>query len=219
MLRVIIIFYCCLFCFQTSNFAQNVSQEKKAVEVRGKIVDFFGLPRQEVLVELQSIELASGSTKTERSTKTNNQGEYDFDNLPVGSYELTIYGEGFLKESRKTHFLQKGEILEMDFGLQVGTLSCVPKQFYGIVRNNDGKAIENATIILINAFNQDYRRFVRSGKSGEYSIEICAGGQFLVYASTPNYEVQVKSITTPRDTSESFSKEINFRLSKLALNK
>lgn len=72
--------------------AQDSQAQKETVQINGKVVDFFGRPWKEAIVELQSVELPSAKTKIEQKIKTNDQGEYSFVNLPEGSCEITIFG-------------------------------------------------------------------------------------------------------------------------------
>ena len=63
----------------------------------------------------------NSSTGLTRTTATTEAGLYDFPNLPVGTYDLTIEKQGFSSVKRTGVMLEVGAVATIDTPLQIGT--------------------------------------------------------------------------------------------------
>src|SRR5262245_27045208 len=63
------------------------------------------------------------ATNVDTEVKTDSSGYFTFPSLPVGSYVLTVEGQGFKKAKRDNVALEVGQKARIDFILQVGAVS------------------------------------------------------------------------------------------------
>lgn len=84
----------------------------------GTVVDATG-----GLVPNASIELTNEATGVKASTKTDNNGQYRFNNLLVGRYDVTATAQGFATSSLKGIELELNKTATANVTLQVGTVA------------------------------------------------------------------------------------------------
>jgi hypothetical protein len=70
-----------------------------------------------------AIEIQHVSTGVKTSTKTNADGQYRFNNIPIGLYNLTTTASGFATASMKNVDIQLSKTSTANIKLQVGTVS------------------------------------------------------------------------------------------------
>jgi hypothetical protein len=63
------------------------------------------------------------ATNVDTEVKTDSSGYFTFPSLPVGSYVLTVEGQGFKKAKRDSVALEVGQKARIDFTLEVGAVS------------------------------------------------------------------------------------------------
>ncbi len=203
-MRIIFWILTCVYLLLLTNAinAKDVCARDKGIEVKGTVVNFAGVPWEGAIIKLSSKELESSEArnKIEKETTTNIRGEYSFTKLPEGSYEVTLEpnGTGILKQTITTPIIFDGKSYEVDFGLEIGSIGdCPLHTVYGTVKDEKGKDIKGAKISVINAFNQRRILSSKTDDKGVYKIDLCNPGQYLIFANTPNYEVQVFNLTFP----------------------
>ncbi len=174
--------------------------ESPFAEMHGIVSDLFGSP-----ISMAKVEVV-GQGHPSISTLTNNRGEYRIAGLEPGEKTVSVAFRGFflLKEAL---VLKDGESRLLDFGLVVGNLSDLPPiPLRGRVVQNDDKPLEDATVTLVNAFNERVRFKRRTDPAGRFSMEVGEPGQYIVYASKAGYIVNVTSRhlpgTLPREKHE-----------------
>jgi len=92
------------------------AQDRAAIS--GTVIDAAG-----ALVGTASVDLRSASTGLHRKTLSNENGLYQLDALPVGSYSITINKVGFKPVAIESIELQYGETRTVDAQLEVGLAS------------------------------------------------------------------------------------------------
>ncbi len=102
----------------TVSLATSLSYGQDRAAIRGTITDPTG-----GLVPNARIELKSPATGLHRQTQTGSAGIYEFDSLPVGSYEVSIEQTGFRPVTVSEITLQYSEIRTVDAQLVVGALA------------------------------------------------------------------------------------------------
>jgi hypothetical protein len=188
------------------------------------VTDFYGVPWENIIIKIKSKEEFFSSTNKdnqgfEKNTKTNSEGKYEFNNLPIDSFEITLLRSNSLtiEEKRVTGILSEEKTYHFDFGVEVGTISECQYFVTGIVKDSKGKVIEGAKISLINSFNQRRVQFALTDTNGFYKIDVCNLGTYLVFTNTPKYEVQTSTITF--ENHKDYQKRINFKLNRLPLTR
>jgi hypothetical protein len=64
--------------------------------------------------------------KISKETKTDENGKYSFIGLPEGAYEISLESSGgTLKETKVVPSISNGTIFELDFGLEIESVSKV----------------------------------------------------------------------------------------------
>ena len=195
----------CLLLATITTDGENKFFNPKGIIVKGTVVNFAGVPYEGANIKLTSKELKSykNENKIEKQTTTDSKGQYSFTNLPEGSYEVKLEsnGTGILEQTVETRLISDGNTYEADFGLEFGSIDdCPLHTVYGTIKNENGKFIEGAKISVINAFNQRRVFSAKTDNKGIYQIDLCNPGQYLIFANTPNYEIQVNSLVFPAKT-------------------
>ena len=95
---------------QTGLFAQSAGS--------GTIVGTVKDPANAV-VSAATVTVHNADTGSDRTVQTNDSGAYSATFLPPGPYEITVSKAGFTKVLRKDLTLQVGQVLTVDFALQV----------------------------------------------------------------------------------------------------
>ena len=101
-----------LAVFVTAGFAQESS-----AGITGKISDPSGAAISGATVTAKDVERS-----TTWSTKTNDEGAYNFSRLPVGRYELKVEAGGFQTAVRKAFDLALNQIAKVDIPLTLGAV-------------------------------------------------------------------------------------------------
>ncbi len=84
----------------------------------GTIVDPSG-----AAVPNASVEITHVATGTKTGTKTNADGQYRFNNIPIGLYNVTATAQGFATATLKNVDIQLSKTSTANITLQVGTVS------------------------------------------------------------------------------------------------
>jgi len=175
-------------------------------EVRGRVTDLFGTPLQNALVK------AGSEGQNFQNTKTSVTGEYVVGALSAGKIHLSYSLTGFHNEDVEI-YLDGKESKVLDVGLSAGQLTPLPGlKLKGVIKDKLNKAVEDATISVINVFNQTVKTSVSSNKNGKYEIEISQRGIYILQITKPGLEVVAKLIVFDGRETESL-RTINLILS------
>jgi hypothetical protein len=101
----------CLFAAKT-NFAQTTFGS-----IVGTVTDPSGAPVAEAQVTL-----TNAGTSEKRPATTNNEGLFQYVNLPPGQYKVDVERTGFKKSSRTDVTVATASTIRVDFALEVGAL-------------------------------------------------------------------------------------------------
>jgi hypothetical protein len=93
-----------------------IAQFAATGEVAGRVKDPSG-----ALVQDASVQLIDKGTKIVRTIKTNDEGRYSFNNVPPGTYDVTVAKTGFSEARLKDQQVDVGQALTLDVSLVVGT--------------------------------------------------------------------------------------------------
>ena len=90
----------------------SVRSQPTLGEIRGRVTDPHGavVPGARVLLSSQG----NATSGTSRGTTTNSEGEYSFQSLPLGDYELTVSVGGFARPFKKPVALSASQLLKVD---------------------------------------------------------------------------------------------------------
>ena len=102
----------CLFLFALLAFAQA---EIGGASLNGTVTDSSG-----AAVPNAKVTLTNSQTGLTRTTATNAAGLYNFPQLPVGSYDLSVEASGFKLSKRTGISLTIGAVATMDVSLEIG---------------------------------------------------------------------------------------------------
>ena len=152
----------------------------------------------------------------EKETITDGNGKYSFVDLPEDSYEVTLLriGDiGTLEETKETGILFSAQPYRLDFGVEVGAITDCQFVVAGFAKDGEGKPVGGAKILAINAFSQRTTFSAITDKNGFYNLRICGLGQYIVFLSTPKYQVVTTSVTF--ENNDDFSKKVDFNLRSL----
>jgi hypothetical protein len=83
--------------------------------IRGTVIDTSG-----GAVPSAAVTLINEATNATRSVQSGANGEYIFIEVPVGTYEIDVLGQGFKKYTRKGIALNLNEVVSVDLTLQIG---------------------------------------------------------------------------------------------------
>lgn len=176
----------------TSSLALVLGQEEATGKIKGRVLDLFGNPivGAEVLV--------SRNGEIDRRLVSNQEGSYEANGLPAGTYAISANLRGFHRANRNA-YLGPGEHIVADLGLRPGRLGPVEREgiVVGNVRQSNGKGVEDTTITLMSAFNEEIREQTYTDTAGRFELKIAESGQYLIYVSKPGFRVAVKAMTVP----------------------
>ncbi len=107
-----------LGCLLVTNGVARAQGTGTSGEIRGTITDPTGatVPKATVTVE-------DSEKGIRRTAVTESEGEYRVTGLPPSSYTVTVETSGFQKEIRKEVVVNVGQILILDFHLQLASAS------------------------------------------------------------------------------------------------
>ena len=211
------IFGCIIFVFVAGTFGQNGKTMSKGIEIRGTVVDFSGYPWEGALVRLTSRDLIGSDNDKgiHKEAKTDSEGGYSFTGLPGGLvYEVSLQSvTPALREIKEVPILIDERVFEVDFGFEIASIGECPLHFVvGTVTDNKNRAVEGAKVSVVNGFNQRRVLFDKTDKNGNYKVDICNPGQYIVFVNTPDHRVQdVTVMFVPRQV----QRTVNFSLDRL----
>ena len=184
------IIVCSLFIIG-AGAALIVAKNVHRTSIQGRITDLLGSPLSGTLVEVTT------NDGTQRfSGRTDEQGNYKIGNLPVSQLKVAVKLRGFRQE--EFTLLPKTGQQVLDVGLEVGQLSNNPPiEVSGIVQQSKGEVLSDATVTIVNAFNQRLVERVRTEKAGRYKVTVYDPGQYIIYASKPSFMVSAVTIVLP----------------------
>jgi Carboxypeptidase regulatory-like domain len=97
-------------------FAPIIAAQSTGGRIRGTVSD----PSAAAVVSAK-VTLINEATNVSRDADTGSNGEYLFNEVPIGSYEIDVTQQGFKKYVRKGIALDLNEVLSVDITLQLGT--------------------------------------------------------------------------------------------------
>jgi len=193
-----------------AGLALAMGQQESTGTIRGRVLDLFGNPiiGAEVLV--------STDRRIDRRLVTDQQGVYEASGLTAGSYSISAALRGF-HAAKRTTYLGPGEQVVVELGLQPGRLGPVEREtiITGIVRQKDRKPVEDATITIMSAFNQEIRQQINASSAGRFELKVAEPGQYVIYVYKPGLAVAAKAITVPTKLPKE-SLVVDFELSSLS---
>ena len=200
----------CIMALAIMSPAKSPSQVDRKANLKGLVTDLMGSPLAGA--ELKFYERnwydVSSQVKLTKTVVSSENGEYLAENLPYGYYVVTIKAKGFTYTEISRVFVGGSETT-FDIGLEVGKLTDYgPVEFSGVVKEENGKALPDATVILTSAFNSSIRFQTRTNQQGKYEFSIMTEGQFILQVSKSGYEVSSTS-------AHGFSVTKDFTLNKL----
>jgi hypothetical protein len=95
-------------------FPAGLCGQVSTAGITGSVADASG-----AIVAGAEISLTNTSTGVGKKAQSNNDGLYNFDYLPIGTYDLAVHQEGFRDEVRKGIQLQVAETARVDFVMSV----------------------------------------------------------------------------------------------------
>ena len=182
-----------------SAVALGGNQETAAIH--GRIVDLWGNSLSGAQLKVyrlifQNGSPVSGEGKLEKTTGTDEDGNYAMSGLTPGEYKISVDLRGFYHREVSRINLRAGSHVLMDLGLAVGDLVDMPlTEIKGTVRRQDKSSLRDASVVAISAFNSQLIEQVRTDQAGRYSISLRTPGQYLVYATKPGFAVSAGVIS------------------------
>lgn len=174
------------------SFTQG-KQEDEHATIRGRVTTLLGYPVPEAEIEFYKLTntqqgIVSPKGELVQTTRTNNEGLYKVSGLPAGQYRIVYAGN----EDR--FYVWKGADRVLDWGVPQPIIDGLPQlEVSGIVRSINKKPLPDATVTLISAFNHQQVWQARTDKVGRYDIHMIQPGQYILYASKPEYAINVTS--------------------------
>jgi len=187
-----------------------IGGKQETAAIHGRIIDLWGnsLSGAELKVYLlifQNGSLISADGKLEKTTTTDEQGNYAMSGLPPGEYRISVDSPGFRHREAFRVSLWAGSNAVLDLGLEVGDLMNMPlTEIKGTVRRQDKSNLQDASVVAISAFNSQIMEQVRTDEAGRYNIRLRTPGQYLVYAGKPGFAVSAGVIFSEGQTSIDF---------------
>lgn len=122
---------------------------------------------------------------------TTRQGVYRFDNLPPGSYVLTVNGAAFEPFQRAGIRLEMGEVFNLDITLKEIPVSSRPAApasaaIEGVLRNPARRAVAGATIAVSDSSGAEVRKTI-TGRDGRYTLEDLPPGAYVLTADRAGF--------------------------------
>ncbi|HZQ92132.1 MAG TPA: carboxypeptidase-like regulatory domain-containing protein [Terriglobales bacterium] len=178
--------------------------------IEGKVTDLFGRSISSAKVEVMWPQLP-GINRL--STVSDKNGAYKLLSVRQGDITISVISPGFHEEQR-SFYLSPGEKRILNVGLRVGELTDFPSlKVTGAVHSTNGVAMRNADVTIMNCFNEQLGKQVKTDHEGKYQVELSRAGQYLVYASAPGFSVAVTTLVLRGVPNESH--EINLSLSPM----
>ena len=196
MFRLKIILLICTLVSVISIPVNSANQKDKKVSLKGRVTDLMGQPIAGATVQLyeRSWYNILAQIKFTKTVVTDNHGEYLADNVPYGYYLISIRAKGFSYTEMSRIFLGEDETI-LDIGVEVGKLTDIgPFEFSGVIKDEAGNPLPDATVGLMSAYNSSIRFQTRTSKEGKYRFVITTEGQFILFASKSGYAVSATAV-------------------------
>jgi len=166
---------------------------QQPVPVRGKVQDSVsGRPLAGAIVGL-------GPNGSDRTTRTDDAGEFAFSKVVPGNYSLTVKRLGYEPRARAVEVKAGMDSLVVAM-LRVSTLDTVRiratnQGIYGAVGTAEGlRPLRSALVQVIGGSGK-----LSVDSTGHFYIPIKAPGAYLVRAMSPGYQTQTMAVTVRRD--------------------
>ncbi len=160
-------------------FYKRTSRMPLLASVEGCVTDFFGNPIPDV-----SIEILNSRSKKEYTDK---KGRFNLVGLPKGKSTLLFKAVGFYPETQEID-IDNEERTYLNVGLRLGYMTPAPSlDISGLIRSKTFIPIEEAKVVLINAYNSNYSKIAYSDKKGKFIIKLNDPGIYIVIISKPEY--------------------------------
>ncbi|MFQ3545546.1 carboxypeptidase regulatory-like domain-containing protein [Halobacillus rhizosphaerae] len=164
---------------QGQTVMQNVTLIDQPGTLSGEVTDdTTGDP-----VQGASIQMINQSGVTIATATTDMAGNYTIDNLPPGSYTVTVSQPRYASQTLGVIIVANGlTVLDVQLTLRAGVIQ-------GTVENSNNQPISGAVVQLI--LNGVAIASTISSESGEYTFPNLAPGNYSVRASAENFQTQV----------------------------
>jgi hypothetical protein len=107
--------YCLITLLAVLCGAAPAPAQSTGGRVRGTVTDSSG-----AAISGATLNMTETATNVGRTTISGSNGEYNFLEIPVGTYDLEVAAQGFKKYSRKGVVLDLNQVVSLDIVLQVG---------------------------------------------------------------------------------------------------
>jgi hypothetical protein len=184
-----------------TNYATE--RERPFASIYGRVSDLWGAPVQGAKLQFYkysfNVRSAKGvlpETELIQSTVSDERGNYRINSLPKGDYLVTADLPGFRhREIDRINFSKDVHLLEI--GMEVGINWPIPStEISGTIRKSDQEKLIDATITVACAYNLQITEQTRTDEHGKYKINLHTPGQYIMYASSPGFEVNVVTVRT-----------------------
>src|SRR5260370_31387343 len=102
-----------LLCLAAVSYGQTID-----ANLVGAVTDASGATVPNANIEIQHL-----ATGVKTTTKTNADGQYRLNNIPIGLYDVTASAAGFAKATLKNVDIQVGETNTANLTLQIGSVA------------------------------------------------------------------------------------------------
>jgi len=166
----------------------NFSLDENFALINGSVADVSNNPIEEATINLTG-------TKGGATVLTNSDGSFIITRLIGGIYNVKISKKGFGDSLLTSFSVSDGETKNLDI-----KLSPLDGKINGLVKNNSGQVITQATVYAINTNNQSFTTSTNS--DGAYEFPAVAFGQYTVsvvkaqYTSPSTKEVSVSNLNS-----------------------
>lgn len=124
-----------------------------------------------------------------KRTSSDQLGNYEITDVPEGTYTITVESTGFAYTQRTVR-LRRGERKWLEIPLRIGHIhDPIAINVNGRVRLSDGMPANNATVVVISPFDQQFAGNTLTNQSGEFSIHVDDPGQYVLYVFKPGFQV------------------------------
>ena len=152
--------------------------------IRGHVIDDNGFPVSQVKITLYS----DGRRLT--STVTDENGDYQFSDLPVGTYLLTFERMNFQKSRKSNQKVNQDQSTEVSVTLKTG--SGVPTGIIsGVVTDPSGGGVNRATVTMINK-ETGFTRTVNTSEDGSFQAQVPMG-DYDVQTEARGFKILINS--------------------------
>lgn len=183
------------FLFLLLAFSSVSAQKDNSAKVKGRVTNYFGDSIADEVVKFFLLErkIGGGYVSAEgrfiKSARTDKEGDFEVSELPWGNYRIVAGSAevwGF--------YLARNDDKILDLGNYIGYIHGFPQlEVSGTVKDSNKKSVKDATITLVNAFDETEVLRTRTNNNGEYKIQFIQPGQYILYVTKPGFSVTVSS--------------------------